>query len=288
MAFGERLQEVRRRAGLTQEQFAAELKVSRQAVSKWESCRGYPEIEKILYICNRYQVSLDELFSQEVPREAPVQDTPKAPLPEKTLKTALSAFFANLAPREKWLGIGAVAVTLALALVLGLCLKGGSTDMMTIIWIAAMVIFGVVEAITVGLTSIWFVVGSVAGLIAAICGGPIWLQLALFFVVSIVCLAATRPLVKKLLRKDVTATNADRVLGQTARVTESIDNAVPTGAVYVGGMTWTARSETGAPIPAGRVVTVTRMEGVKLFVQLPQAAANKTEKKFEEENLRRK
>lgn len=123
MAFGERLQEVRRRAGLTQEQFAAELKVSRQAVSKWESCRGYPEIEKILYICNRYQVSLDELFSQEVPREAPVQDTPKAPLPEKTLKTALSAFFANLAPREKWLGIGAVAVTLALALVLGLCLK---------------------------------------------------------------------------------------------------------------------------------------------------------------------
>ena len=257
MAFGERLQEVRRRAGLTQEQFAAELKVSRQAVSKWESCRGYPEIEKILYICNRYQV----------PREAPVQDVPKAPLPEKTLKTALSAFFANLAPREKWLGIGAVAVTLALALVLGLCLKGGSTDMMTLIWIAAMVIFGVVEAITVGLTSIWFVVGSVAGLIAAICGGPIWLQLALFFVVSIVCLAATRPLVKKLLRKDVTATNADRVLGQTARVTENIDNAVPTGAVYVGGMTWTARSESGQPIPRNAQVKIVRMEGVRLFVE---------------------
>ena len=255
MAFGERLQEVRRRAGLTQEQFAAELKVSRQAVSKWESCRGYPEIEKILYICNRYQVSLDELFSQEVPREAPVQDTPKAPLPEKTLKTALSAFFANLAPREKWLGIGAVA------LVLGLCLKGGSTDMMTLIWIAAMVIFGVVEAITVGLTSIWFVVGSVAGLIAAICGGPIWLQLALFFVVSIVCLAATRPLVKRLLHKDVTATNADRVLGQ------SIDNTVPTGAVYVGGMTWTARSESGQPIPRNAQVKIVRMEGVRLFVE---------------------
>lgn len=213
MAFGERLQEVRRRAGLTQEQFAAELKVSRQAVSKWESCRGYPEIEKILYICNRYQV------------------------------------------------------TLALALVLGLCLKGGSTDMMTLIWIAAMVIFGVVEAITVGLTSIWFVVGSVAGLIAAICGGPIWLQLALFFVVSIVCLAATRPLVKRLLHKDVTATNADRVLGQTARVTESIDNTVPTGAVYVGGMTWTARSESGQPIPRNAQVKIVRMEGVRLFVE---------------------
>ena len=130
-----------------------------------------------------------------------------------------------------------------------------------------MVIFGVVEAITVGLTSIWFVVGSVAGLIAAICGGPIWLQLALFFVVSIVCLAATRPLVKKLLHKDVTATNADRVLGQTARVTESIDNAVPTGAVYVGGMTWTARSESGQPIPRNAQVKIVRMEGVRLFVE---------------------
>ncbi|MFR6394964.1 MAG: NfeD family protein [Oscillospiraceae bacterium] len=268
MAFGERLQEVRRRAGLTQEQFAAELNVSRQAVSKWESCRGYPEIEKILYICNRYQVSLDELFSQEVPRQAPAQPAPDTPpLPEKTLALALSAFFANLSPREKWLGLGAVAGTLALALALGLCLKGGTTDMMTIIWIAAMVIFGVVEAVTVGLASIWFVVGSVAGLIAAICGGPVWLQIALFFVVSIVCLAATRPLVKKLLHKDVTATNADRVLGQTARVTESIDNAVPTGAVYVGGMTWTARSESGQPIPRNAQVKIVRMEGVRLFVE---------------------
>ena len=131
----------------------------------------------------------------------------------------------------------------------------------------AMVIFGVVEAVTVGLASIWFVVGSVAGLIAAICGGPVWLQIALFFVVSIVCLAATRPLVKKLLHKDVTATNADRVLGQTARVTESIDNAVPTGAVYVGGMTWTARSESGQPIPRNAQVKIVRMEGVRLFVE---------------------
>ena len=56
MAFGERLQELRRARGMTQEDFAAHLKVSRQAVSKWESCRGYPELEKIIYICNRYGV----------------------------------------------------------------------------------------------------------------------------------------------------------------------------------------------------------------------------------------
>ena len=67
MAFGERLQALRRARGLTQEDLAAELKVSRQAVSKWESCRGYPELEKILYICNRYGVTLNDLFQDEVP-----------------------------------------------------------------------------------------------------------------------------------------------------------------------------------------------------------------------------
>ena len=67
MSFGERLQEVRRENGMTQERFAEELNVSRQAVSKWESGKGYPEIEKILYICNRYRVSLGQLFADEVP-----------------------------------------------------------------------------------------------------------------------------------------------------------------------------------------------------------------------------
>ena len=149
--------------------------------------------------------------------------------------------------------------------------------MATVIWIGAMVLFGVVEAATAGLTSIWFVLGSVAGLIAAICDGPVWLQLTLFFVVSIISLAATRPLVKKLMGKNIVATNADRVLGAQARVTEAIDNTLPTGAVYVGGKTWTARSESGEPIPVGtivRIVRIGRMEGVKLYVQPLQAAVH--------------
>ena len=125
-----------------------------------------------------------------------------------------------------------------------------------------------------GLTSIWFVLGSVAGLIAAICDGPVWLQLTLFFVVSIISLAATRPLVKKLMGKNIVATNADRVLGAQARVTEAIDNTLPTGAVYVGGKTWTARSESGEPIPVGTIVRIGRMEGVKLYVQPLQAAVH--------------
>ena len=75
MAFGERLQEVRKRSGLTQEEFAEQLQVSRQSVSRWESGRGYPEMEKIIFICNRYGVTMDGLFTEEVPTpgEPPVE-----------------------------------------------------------------------------------------------------------------------------------------------------------------------------------------------------------------------
>ena len=273
MAFGDRLAAVRRGNGLTQEQFAEQLQVSRQAVSKWESGRGYPEMEKILYICNRYQVSIADLFAEEAPvpaaaaetRPAPEQEA--APLPRATLGSAVGAFLTNLSPKNKWLA-GAVLVGIgALAGIIGLILRGGDADMATTIWIAAIIIFGVAEATTAGLTSIWFVLGGVAGLIAAVCGGPVWLQVGLFFAVSIAALAFTRPLVVKLMKKDIKPTNADRVLNNVGRVTERIDNALPSGAVYIDGKTWTARSADGEVIEPDAAVRILRMEGVKLIVQ---------------------
>lgn len=110
----------------------------------------------------------------------------------------------------------------------------------------------------------WMVACIVA---AAVLGAALWVQIVLFFVVSIAALAATRPLVQKMLHRDETPTNADRVLGQTARVTETIDNTVPTGAVYADGKTWTARSASGRVIPKDTLVKVQRMEGVRLFVE---------------------
>ena len=273
MAFGDRLAAVRRGNGLTQEQFAEQLQVSRQAVSKWESGRGYPEMEKILYICNRYQVSIADLFAEEAPVPAaaaeahPAPEQEATPLPRATLGSAVGAFLTNLSPKNKWLA-GAVLVGIgALAGIIGLILRGGDADMATTIWIAAIIIFGVAEAATAGLTSIWFVLGGVAGLIAAVCGGPVWLQVGLFFAVSIAALAFTRPLVVKLMKKDIKPTNADRVLNNVGRVTERIDNALPSGAVYIDGKTWTARSADGEVIEPDAAVRILRMEGVKLIVQ---------------------
>lgn len=262
MSVGKQLQKVRRMHHLTQEQFAEQLQVSRQAVSKWESGRGYPELDKIFYICNRYGITPNQLFCEEVPLQENGQQA-AFPIREKQTVPAQG----EKTPGKRRLLWVIVAATLVLAALIGIILKGGDADMYQVIWIAAMVIFGILEAVTVGLTSIWFVAGALGGLITTMCGGPIWLQLTVFFVVSIGCLLLARPLVEKYVNKTTTATNADRVLGTVARVTETIDNAEPTGAVYVDGKTWTARSVTDEVIEPDTLVRVVRMEGVRLFVE---------------------
>lgn len=65
MEFCEKLQELRKRRGLTQEELAEALYVSRTAVSKWESGRGYPSIDSLKEISNYFSVSIDDLLSGE-------------------------------------------------------------------------------------------------------------------------------------------------------------------------------------------------------------------------------
>jgi transcriptional regulator with XRE-family HTH domain len=65
MEFNEKLQELRKSKGLTQEELAESLYVSRTAVSKWESGRGYPNIESLKEISKFFSVSIDELLSGE-------------------------------------------------------------------------------------------------------------------------------------------------------------------------------------------------------------------------------
>ena len=88
------------------------------------------------------------------------------------------------------MGAGSLlCVTLLLLLCIRL-LKGGVDHMMTFVWIGAIIVFGIVEAATAGLVSIWFVVGSVAALLAAAAGLGTLAQIVLFLVVSAAALAA--------------------------------------------------------------------------------------------------
>ena len=147
-----------------------------------------------------------------------------------------------------------------------------------IIWLVLLLLFAASEAVTVGPTSIWFAAGALVALLAALLGGPMWVQITLFLAVSLLCLAAVRPLAKRLLNSRVEPTNADRVIGAQAQVTEDIDNIHGRGAVVIRGMTWSARSQDGGPITTGTMVRVLRIEGVKVFVErVPAGAAPKPE-----------
>ena len=65
MTFGEKIQKLRKEAGLSQEELACQLGVSRQAVSKWERDSGYPETEKIIHMSRLFNVTLDYLLNEE-------------------------------------------------------------------------------------------------------------------------------------------------------------------------------------------------------------------------------
>ncbi len=135
-------------------------------------------------------------------------------------------------------------------------------------WVVALVVFLIVEAVTAGLVSIWFVFGSLVALICAALGAAVWLQIFWFVIVSVATLVLTRPLVKRYVDSRSVATNADRSIGRAAVVTESIDNLAATGAVKLDGVVWTARSTDDAvAIEAGERVTVRAIEGVKLIVE---------------------
>lgn len=136
------------------------------------------------------------------------------------------------------------------------------------IWLTALVLFAILEASTSALVSVWFIGGSLAAMIAALLGTPVWLQIVLFFVVSAALLLLLRPIARKYMKTRTVPTNVSSNLGKTAVVTSAIDNLRGTGAVKIGGVEWTARSADDSPIEKDAVVRVTKIEGVKVFVEL--------------------
>lgn len=140
--------------------------------------------------------------------------------------------------------------------------------MMQYFWLVLLVIFVVVECLTVGLVSIWFAGGSLVAMILALAGaGAIWQDVA-FLVVSGLLLIITRPFVKKFLLNKKAKTNYQSVIGEVAKVTETIDNYNQTGAAFIDGKEWTARStENAVTMEDGSLVEVVAIEGVKLLVK---------------------
>lgn len=141
--------------------------------------------------------------------------------------------------------------------------------MMTIFWLLMVAVMLVIEIFTLGLTTIWFSIGAVAAAAAAGAGAPLWVQILLFSVVSVVIMLLVRPFAMKVMNRDRIKTNIEDVVGGQAEVIEDIDNQKEQGRVRFRGVEWMARSADGSAIAAGTVVTVEAVSGVKLLVKKP-------------------
>lgn len=141
--------------------------------------------------------------------------------------------------------------------------------MMTIFWLLMVAVMLVIEIFTLGLTTIWFSIGAVAAAAAAGAGAPLWVQILLFSVVSVVIMLLVRPFAMKVINRDRIKTNIEDAVGGQAEVIEAIDNQKEQGRVRFRGVEWMARSADGSAIAAGTVVTVEAVSGVKLLVKKP-------------------
>ena len=139
--------------------------------------------------------------------------------------------------------------------------------MLQYFWLVLVIIFIAVECFTVGLVSIWFAGGALVAMFLAMAGaGALWQDIA-FLAVSALLLVVTRPIAKKYLLGKRAKTNYQSVIGEVAKVTETIDNYNQTGAAFVDGKEWTARStEDGVVMEKDTLVKVAAIEGVKLMV----------------------
>ncbi|MCH5265399.1 MAG: NfeD family protein [Lachnospiraceae bacterium] len=139
--------------------------------------------------------------------------------------------------------------------------------MNTIFWLIVVAVMLVIEIFTMGLTTIWFSLGAVAAAIAAGLGAPLWVQILLFSVVSILVMVLVRPFAVKVVNKERIRTNIEEVVGAQGIVIEEIDNRQEKGTVRLRGVEWMARSTDGEVIAPEELVTVEAVSGVKLIVK---------------------
>ncbi|HIV61593.1 MAG TPA: NfeD family protein [Candidatus Butyricicoccus avistercoris] len=137
----------------------------------------------------------------------------------------------------------------------------------TVIWIAILIGGVAIEVATLNLVSIWFAVGGLAAFIALSLGAGFLVQLIVFAIVSAIMLGLIRPLAKDILKPKGAKTNADRIIGQFATVTEQISNASNKGQIKVSGQIWSAKSDDGKVINEGETVKIIAIQGVKAVVE---------------------
>ena len=133
-------------------------------------------------------------------------------------------------------------------------------------WLGIAAVMAVVEAASLGLITIWFVVGALCAFVAAFLGADLTVQIAVFLVVSLACLALLRPFALK--HRKIGESHEATPVGQGAVVVERIDNNALTGRIETPDhMTWSALSADGNVIGEGAQVRVVSQRSIKLIVE---------------------
>ena len=134
------------------------------------------------------------------------------------------------------------------------------------IWAIVATLFVIGEMLTAGFALICFAVGAVGGAIGAVAGASLEWQLGIFALATLVAFLAVRPLLKRLSAKDEVPTNADALIGRTAKVTECIEVG-GRGRVAIDGDIWQAESSEQSDILEGEKVEIISRESIILTVR---------------------
>jgi membrane protein implicated in regulation of membrane protease activity len=133
-----------------------------------------------------------------------------------------------------------------------------------IIWLALILVFVIIEVITVDFIGLMLGVGGVGGLVVSAFGGPFWLQVIVAAVIALLLLLTVRPPLKRLLNRggDHAKTLVDALIGQPATVVDDF-NGRPNLAKLANGETWTVKlkDDESDPLQEGDHVVVTAING---------------------------
>lgn len=133
-------------------------------------------------------------------------------------------------------------------------------------WLALFLLLAIIEMMSLDLYFIMLGVGALGGVVVALVGGPLWLQVLVFCVVSLAMIFSVRPIAIRHLHKGPGAllTNVERLIGEDALVLEPTTKMA--GRAKIGGETWSVRTEDDSPLEPGSYGTVTRIAGATAFI----------------------
>ena len=149
---------------------------------------------------------------------------------------------------------------------------------MLAIWLIAAGVFFIAEIATTGFLIFWLGLGALLAMVTSFITDSVFIQTIVFVISSTLLILLTKPLLKKITKKDKTVvTNAFSIVGKDAIVTTTIDPKQGIGQIKVDGETWSAKCSDDIVIEKGTEVKILAIDGVKAVVSISKKSSKKVE-----------